>query len=126
MRKILLLISIAFVVLCYGYPCLVLPFGSYHDETTVLGAKIETTYQFKFNGKVKIAINDSEEEYYYKIKGNEIIISDDKTFNDDDSKLKISSIYNINGAINQVGQFVAIGIGVMALVLTLTIPSKNK
>ena len=125
MRKILLILSIVFVVVCYGYPCLILPFGTYKHETTMMGSKIETTYEFKFNGKVKIAINDASEEYYYKLKGNEIIISDDKTFNDDDSKISISSIYNIGGAINQIGQFVAIGIGVMALVLVCTLPKKN-
>ncbi|MBQ8615531.1 MAG: hypothetical protein IJ415_03085 [Clostridia bacterium] len=125
MRKILLIISIVFVVLCYGYPCLILPFGSYHDETTMLGTTIETTYEFKFNGKVKITVNKSENEYYYKLKGNEIIISDDKTFNDDDNKLSISSIYKVGSAVNQIGQFVAIGIGVMALVLVCTIPNKR-
>lgn len=125
MRKILLVISIAFVVLCYGYPCLILPFGEYKYETTIAGAKIETIYEFKFNGRVNISVNDAEQQYYYKLKGNEIIISDDKTFNDEDSKLAISSIYKIGNMVNQIGQFVAIGIGVMALVLVLTIPSKK-
>ncbi len=125
MRKILLILSIVFVVVCYGYPCVILPFGTYKYETTMFGSKIETTYEFKFNGKVKIGINDEKTEYYYKLKGNEIIISDDKKFDDNDSKIAISSIYNIGGAINQVGQFLAIGVGVMALVLVCTLPKKK-
>ena len=125
MRKILLIISILFVVVCYGYPCLILPFGEYKYETTIGGVKFETTYEFKFNGTVTISQNDVEQKCYYKLKGNEVIISDDKKFNDDDMKLSISSIYKLGGAVNQIGQFVAIGIGVMALVLVCTIPSKK-
>jgi len=125
MRKILLTISIVFVVVCYGYPCLILPFGSYKHDTTVLGEKIETVYEFKFNGQVKISVNDVGSEYFYKLKGNEIIISEDKKFDDTDTKISISSIYNIGGAVNVIGQFVAIGVGVMALVLVLTIPKKK-
>ncbi len=125
MRKILLIISIVFVVVCYGYPCLVLPFGEYKYESNIGGVKTEITYEFKFNGKVEIELNNIKTEQYYKLKGNKIIISEDKTFNDEDVSYTISSIYKIGEATNQIGQFVAIGIGVMALVLVCTIPSKN-
>lgn len=125
MRKILLLLSIVFVVFCYAYPCFVLPFGAYKYETTYGGVKVETTYQFKFNGKVKIKSGELEHELYYKVKGNELILSEDKEFTEDDSKVEMASMYKIGEAVNAIGQYTAIGVGVLSLLLVITIPKKK-
>lgn len=126
MRQTFLFLSIAFVVICYAYPCLILPFGEYVHKETVEGQKIETTYEFKFNGTVTMSVDDEETKMYYKLKGNNVIISEDKTFNDEDVKLEIKSLYNIAGATNQIAQFVAVGVGIMAIVLICTIPNSKK
>ena len=119
-------IQFAFVVICYAYPCLVLPFGQYVHKETVADHKIETVYEFKFNGTVTISVEDVETKMYYKLKGNDVILSDDKTFDENDLKLEIKSLYNVGNATNQIGQFVAIGVGIMAVVLVCTIPNQKK
>lgn len=126
MRQTLLILSIAFVVICYAYPCLVLPFGEYVHKETVAGQKIETVYEFKFNGTATVSVDDVETKMYYKLKGNDVILSEDKTFDDNDLKLEIKSLYNVGGATNQIGQFIAIGVGIMAIVLICTIPNQKK
>ena len=125
MRKVLLLLCIAFVVVCYGYPCLIVPFGTYKYETTNMGEKYVQTCEFKFNGKAKIKFEDLETEYYYKLKGNKIILSNDKKFDDNDMEIKISSMYKIGEAENLIGKIVAIAVGVLAVVLVVTAPSKK-
>ena len=45
---------------------------------------------------------------------------------EDDFTISINSMYNVgNGFFNQVGMYVAIGVGVAALLLIVTIPRKN-
>lgn len=130
MRKILLIICIAFVVLCYGYPCFILPFGEYkYEETTeVLGAEVtvETSYKFNFKGKATMKVGDITTEYNYKLKGDTIILSlDDEYGNADDSEIKISNMYTLGNAINSIGLYSTIGVGILALVLVVTIPRKR-
>lgn len=139
-RKILLIICIAFVVVCYGYPCFILPLGTYSYTTTVLEQEVTTTYKFGFNGKVTVgsSATDTTTEYFYKLSGNKVIISEDETFDDNDIKLAINNMYQINMptvlsitdteanvATNQVGMWVTIGIGVLALLLVITIPRRS-
>lgn len=132
-KRILLLLCIAFVVVCYGYPCLILPFGEYKGEWSLFGAKYEVTYSFNFNGKVKTkqkitnggTSTEENKEYYYKLSGNYVIISEDETFDDSDTKAKINTLYQFNNCQNMVGMFVAIGVGVLAVVLVL-IPDKRR
>ena len=126
MRKIFLILCLLFVVICYGYPCLILPFGTYKQETNIGGTKYETTYKFKIDGKVEISVNDAKDEYYYKLNGNELIISEDKKFDKNDSKIAICSLYNVNGAVNLIGEIIAIGIGVITIILVATIPHKKR
>lgn len=127
-RKIVLILCVAFVVVCYGYPCFILPFGEYVRSTEVGNIHIEAKYNFDWDGTVT-----KEDEfglttkYYYKLKGNEVWLSVDENFDDDyDISISINSLYNIdNGYFNQVGYYVAIGVGILALVLIITIPRRS-
>ena len=127
-RKIVLILCVAFVVVCYGYPCFILPFGEYVRSTEVGNIQIEAKYNFDWDGTVT-----KEDEfglttkYYYKLKGNEVWLSVDENFDDDyDISISINSLYNIdNGYFNQVGYYVAIGVGILALVLIITIPRRS-
>ena len=129
MRKILLILCIAFVVLCYGFPCIILPFGEYKGKSDV--GDYEISYKFSFNGKVKFSADDDSDYYYYRVKGNNIIISEDKTFNKDDDKIAINSFYELDTSLvgqdakNQVAFWSTLGVGVVALLLIVTIPSKK-
>lgn len=126
MRKVFLVLCIAFVVLCYAYPCFVLPFGTYKYEETVAGTKIESTLKFHFDGTVDVEMEGVKQEFYYKLKGNEVILSVDKNFKDDeDTTMPITSMYSIADHDNLVGQIIAGGVGVAALVLVLTIPRRR-
>ncbi len=127
MRKILLIICVAFVVLCYGYPCFILPFGEYSKTYELAGVSVEETYKFNFNGTCVHSLGELTTEYHYKLSGNDVILSINDTFDDeDDFTISINSMYNVgNGFFNQVGMYVAIGVGVAALLLIVTIPRKN-
>ena len=126
-RKILLLICIAFVVVCYGYPCLILPFGSYEHTYEVLGVSVTESYSFGFDGKVTRKIGELEEEMYYKLKGNKIYFSDDKEFDFEDGLYSsISSISRIGDYTNKIANYISIGAGALALVLVVTIPKNRK
>ena len=128
LRKIVLILCVAFVVVCYGYPCFILPFGEYVRTTEIGNITTESTYNFDWDGTVT-----KEDEfglttkYYYKLKGNEVLLSVDENFDDDyDIPISINSLYNIdNGYFNQVGYYVAIGVGILALVLIITIPRRS-
>lgn len=126
-RKIVLILCVAFVVVCYGYPCFILPFGEYVRSTEVGNIQIEAKYNFDWDGTVteenELGITT---KYYYKLKGNEVWLSIDEDFESADKTISINSLYNIdNGYFNQVGYYVAIGVGILALVLIITIPRRN-
>ncbi len=132
-RKILLLICVAFVVVCYAYPCFVLPLGTYNGEIGNGENVVEVSLKFDFNGKVKIKMAESESEQNYKLSGNYVIISEDEAFDDKDLKIKLNSIYNfaMNEGIvdinmqNDIGMYMAIGIGAFAIILIL-LPNRRK
>ena len=123
-RKILLLICVAFVVVCYGYPCFLLPFGNYEYKQEVAGAEITSSYSFAFNGKFTHKVGDIETEGFYKLKGNNIILSEDETFDDNDVQIKLTSMYEFNNHINKIGIYSTIGIGILSLILIVTIPKR--
>lgn len=129
LKKILLLVCVAFAVVCYGYPCLILPFGSYTGETGIGEAEVEVSMDFGIDGKVKIKMGEVETEGYYKLDGKEVILSNDETFDDTDDRITLSSMYSFtDGSIeytNNIGMYMAIGVGVLAVVLIL-LPSKRK
>ncbi len=133
MRKILLLICIVFAVLCYAFPCIILPFGEYKYETKgIANEKITISYQFAFNGKVKLSANESSAVCYYKLKGTNIIISDDNTFDKNDEKIAINSFYELDTSLtgkdakNQTAFWSTVGVCVAAVLLVVTIPGKKK
>ena len=132
-RKILLLICVAFVVVFYAYPCFILPFGSYTGEIGDGETKYEVSMTFGFDGKVKTKIGEYEQEEYYKIDGSSIIISEDKTFDDNDTEIRLNSVYQYtleDGSLtldvqNDIGMYMAIGIGVFAVILIL-LPNRRR
>ena len=127
LRKIVLILCVAFVVVCYGYPCFILPFGEYVRTTEIGNITTESTYNFDWDGTVtKEDVFGITTKYYYKLKGNEVLLSVDENFDDYDISISINSLYNIdNGYFNQVGYYVAIGVGILALVLIITIPRRS-
>lgn len=136
LRKIVLLLCIAFAVFCFGYPCLILPIGSYELDKPIGKLEAVTTYQFKFNGKVEITTklkDDSNgisttETMYYKLKGNKIVLSKEKkpTKDEENDWLAISSIFRLgNGAFNVYACGASIGVALLAAVLVATAPNKR-
>ena len=126
-RKIILLLCIAYVVICYGYPCLILPFGSYERTYESAGFSVTESYSFGLDGKVTRKIGELEEKSYYKVKGNKIYFSNDNEFDfEDDIYSIISSISRIGGYTNKIGNYMSIGVGALALVLVISIPKNKK
>ena len=132
-KKIFLLLSLVFVVVCYAYPCLVLPFGEYTSVQITSenpDDKITITYKFDMN-KVVRKKNDVEEVFYYRLDKNEIILSEDTNFTEDDNtRIQIDSIYELHdGGVkveNKIGMYIAIGIGVIDLLMILSISTKKR
>ncbi len=131
-RKLLLLICLAFVVIGFAYPCVILPVGSY---TTKVG-NISTSYKFAFDGTMEIVVKTNDKDSkdkeiktdaFYKLKGNKVIISLDEEFDKNDMSIQICSFYSLAGGFQNISaMIVAGGVGVIALVLILTIPRKRR
>lgn len=123
MKKFLLLLCIVFVVVCYGYPCFILPFGEYKGKTEILGISQEASFNFKFDGTVKlkstIGSTSVEKDYFYQLKGNTVVISVDKTFDETDSKIQINNMYKLGELTNTIGMIITIGVGVLATALVM-------
>ena len=74
------------------------------------------------DGKVKVKTGEYESENYYILNGNYVIISEDNKFDDQDVKVKLNSMYSLDHGtelVNNIGMYMAIGIGALALVLIL-------
>lgn len=119
MKKIILVLSLVFFAICYVFPCVILPVSEYKYETEVAGQKIEHSMKFQVNGKVKTKTGELEVEQYYKLKGNDIIISSDKTFDDNDMKLSIKNFHEIGEYKNMIAMYTAIGVLVLDLLLVV-------
>ena len=139
-RKVILLLCIVFAVVAFGFPCFVVPFGSYDGEIlTYADGKehIENKYSYSFglNGKVKYVLTSAEneaeiieqKEYYYKLVRNKIFISEDEQFgNEDDRMMTIASIIRLgDGSFNIYSCAMAIGVAVVAGALILTAPNRR-
>lgn len=130
MRKLFLILCLAFAVLAFGYPCLVLPIGSYTMKTE----HTSVSYSFKFNGKVDVVSSlnvtegdavETKSEKFYKLDWKRgVIISDDETFDEHDTTLIISSIFSVNNMNNNIAMIISIAVAVVDLVLVLTIKKK--
>jgi len=127
-RKILLIICMAFFVICYVYPCVMLPFGSYSGEIGSGDSKVEKTMTFDTKGKVKIKAAEDEREYFYKMDGRTVIISEDENFDETDYSVRVNSVYEFTYGtqmVNSIGMYMAIGVGAFALILIL-LPNKRR
>lgn len=137
-RKLLLILSIAFAVFAFGYPCMIFPYTNYTYTYTEKEVEISSTLKFQLNGRVKITGDTSlgslglveQENYYYKIsfKDQKVLISDTKEF-ENAMKLDINNIYSLggnNGYTNNVAKWTSLGVGVVTLLLVLTIPTKRR
>ena len=126
MRKAILILCLAFVVVCFAFPCFILPFGEYKKTETSGDTTVTTSMKFGMDGKVRTYINGEEFiSMYYKLKGNKIITSFDDTF-ETTNETTITSMYDVNGYKNYIGMGIAIGVGVLDLILICTIPSKRR
>lgn len=141
-RKLFLTIAIAFVVLCYGYPMFILPFGSYNYEYKVADTKHTVTLTFKFDGSYKMAEGETViDGGYYKLKGNKIYLNDEKNFDDvsELDSMTINNMYNVKSSFtiggvefaarefqNKVGVYIAIGVGVLSLLMVLSFPNRRR
>lgn len=133
MRKIILLICMAFFFVCYAFPCFVIPFGEYKGE--IDGKEVV----LKFNWKGEVKDKDGEFLYYYKMEKNKVVLSDDKTFDDNDTKITLNSIYSFQKTTvdfasisverisytNNIGMYSAIGVGILMVLLIITIPKRQ-
>lgn len=137
LRKGILLLCIIFAVAAFGFPCFVVPFGSYDGEgyETVEGTEIQYrySYEFSFDGKVsytKTTYDKKEElekkEFYYKTHKNKIYFSDDGVNFDHQEDMTIASIIRLgDGSFNVYSCAVSIGIAVIAGALVLSAPNKR-
>ena len=129
-RKIFLTLAIALVVLCYGYPMFVLPFGNYSYEKD--GTKVEIS--FKFDGSFKSVAGDFESTGFYKVKDGKIYIGDAKDVDTTESGTVlavVNNMYTISSSTganitNKIGTYTMIGVGAVSLLLVLTIPGRKK
>ena len=127
-RKILLLICMAIIALVYVYPCVMMPFGSYSASIGSGDSKVERTMTFDTKGKVKIKTADDEREYFYKMDGRTVIISEDDVFDEDDYSVRLNSIYEFeyeNQMINNIGMYMTIGVGAL-MVLLILLPNRRR
>lgn len=135
-RKIFLLLSLAFAVVAFGYPCVVLPFGGYQQKAENDLGKFTASYSFHWNGKVTLDIeyeNKEDEtlgtsfEKFYKLKGNKVVICDNNEFKEGETEeVVIASIFRLgDNSFNPYACGVAIGVAVLDLLLIITIPKKK-
>ncbi len=137
-RKLLLILSIVFAVFAFGYPCMIFPYTNYTFTYSEKDVEISSTLKFQLNGRVKITGDSSlgsiglveQENYYYKIsfKDQQVLISDSKEF-ENSMKLDIKNIYSLGsneGYTNNVAKWTSLGVGVVALLLVISMPTKRK
>ena len=137
-RKLLLILSIVFAVFAFGYPCMIFPYTNYTFTYSEKDVEISSTLKFQLNGRVKITGDSSlgsiglveQENYYYKIsfKDQQVLISDSKEF-ENSMKLDLKNIYSLGsneGYTNNVAKWTSLGVGVVALLLVISMPTKRK
>ena len=144
MRKLLLLLCVAFAVVGFCYPCVIFPFTDYTCTIKIAETDVTTSYNFKLNGKVDITIKTSNsllntkdtKTKYYKLdfKNRKVLINDTKEF-ENAQGFSIDNIYNLNMGSgvkeldlykNKIAMWTSVGIGIFAVLLIITIPKKHK
>lgn len=131
-RKIYLTLIIALVVLCYGYPMFVLPFGSYTYKEKTGDAVVEYSIKFQFDGSYSIKMGGLENTGYYKVKNGKIYFDTDKEVDtsSDSGAMSLTNMYTITSGsikiVNNIGQYTMLGLGVLSLLLVVSIPSSRR
>lgn len=120
LRKILLLLCIAITVCCYGWPCLVVPFGTYSGKV----GEETVTYEFSFNGTVNKTVGEEKAtgkfELDFKNKGVNVTMDGEET-----ETIALRNMYEFVGFKNQIGEFAMLGVGILAVVLVLISPNSD-
>ena len=120
LRKILLLLCIAITVCCYGWPCLVVPFGVYSAKV----GEETVTYEFSFNGTVVYKEGEETKNGEYQLdfpnKSVKITLEGEETYSQ-----SLRNMYEFEGFKNQIGEFAMLGIGILAVVLVLISPNND-
>lgn len=131
-RKIYLTLVIALIVLCYGYPMFILPFGSYTYKEKVGETTTEVSVKFAFDGSYSMKAGGLETTGYYKVKNGKIYFSSTKDVDtsNDTGAMSIANMYTITSGnekiVNNIGQYTMLGLGVLSLLLVVTIPSSKR
>lgn len=133
LRRILLLICLAFVVVIYAFPCFVLPFGTYKATYTDPITEEKETECWKFGFDKTIKDEDGNLVYYYRLKGDKIELANDEEFSST-KEISLSNAYTFDvdfvlyqlKFVNSIGIWASVGIGVLALVCIITIPNRKK
>ena len=125
-RKILLIICLAFVVVCYGYPCFILPFGNYTYKTS---DNKQESISFKFNGTATATSSSgTKTEYKYKINFKDNTITLTPVDSGSEVTMTINNMYSVGFLVNfenNIGKFIMLGVGILSLVLIVTIPRRD-
>lgn len=123
LRKILLLLCIAITVVCYGWPCLVVPFGKYEGKV----GETAVSYEFGFNGTVVCKYGDEtiigKYELDFKNKGIKVTLDGHET-----ESIELNNMYSFDNLVtfkNQIGEYAMLGIGILAVVIVLISPNGN-
>ena len=131
-RRIYLTLIIALVVLCYGYPMFILPFGSYTYKEKVGDAVVEYSIKFQFDGSYSMKVGELESSGYYKVKNGKIYFDTDKEVDtsSDSGAMSLTNMYTITSdtakIVNNIGQYTMLGLGVLSLLLVVTIPNGKR
>lgn len=131
-RRIYLTLIIALVMLCYGYPMCILPFGSYTYKEKVGDAVVEYSIKFQFDGSYSMKVGELENTGYYKVKNGKIYFDTDKEVDtsSDSGAMSLTNMYTITSdtakIVNNIGQYTMLGLGVLSLLLVVTIPNGKR
>lgn len=133
LRRILLLLCLAFVVVVYAFPCFVLPIGNYEAKYKNILTNEEETKTLTFTFDKTIKDENGDVVYYYRMKGNKIELSNDQEFTSS-TEISLSNAYTIIFTplgiemkfVNKIGVWATVGVGVVALLCVITIPSRKR
>ena len=121
LRKVMLLLCIAITVFCYGWPSLVVPFGTYKGKV----GDEAVSYEFSFNGTVVYKTSEETKNGKYELDfmHNAVKI----TLDGEETQVQtLKNMYEFDSFKNQIGQYVILGVGILAIVLVLISPNGNK
>lgn len=129
-RKLGLLLCLAFIVVSYTFPCLILPVvGSYKYEAE----GVSTSIYFKLGNKAEVTTKngelESKIEYKYSLDfaKNQVVLKNGE--NQEVARCDIESLHDISilgfNARNNIAYYLTIGVEVLTAILIL-LPNKKK